>query len=186
MTEFPSSVEPSIVEPSIVQGIVMRRLRRERWQKYTMPKIRSRARKPAMEPSAMVRFALGVTPRLPVDEMLDDEEALDDEVLDDEEMLDDKEALDEEEALDDEDVVEDDVGTISVYLHRKSVEEIVIINGRMQTLEHLRSHNRVSAAQRILRAYVVYSPILWSTRRLGMAQSHLTLYQHCDQRGRPQ
>jgi hypothetical protein len=77
--------------------------------------------------------------------------------------------LDDEEVLD-EDVAKDDSAIISVYLHLRSVEEIGIIDERMQTLDRLRSH-MVPPAQRIPQSYVVYYPTPWSSRRHWMLQS---------------
>jgi len=153
--------------------------------------IRSRPRAPPREPPRVTeRFFLWTEPGSAevvvagetLDEgVLDEEEVLDEEVLDDEELLD--EVLDDEEVMD-EDVAEDKVGLISVYLYPKSVQEIGIINERTQTLERLRSQI-FPPAQRILRAYVVYSPTPWSSRRCGMVQSRLPLYfAHCDPVGR--
>ena len=154
--------------------------------------IRSRPRAPPREPPrAIERFCLWTAPGSTEvaiagdtlnEEVLDDEVLDDGEVLDDEKMLDD-EVLDDEEVLD-EDVAEDEAGLISVYLYPKSVEEIGIINERTQTLERLRSQN-FALAQRIIRAYVVYSSTPWSSRRHCMVQSRLTLYlAHCDHIGR--
>ena len=131
--------------------------------------------RPRAPPRAMERFFLWTAPGLT--EVVIAGERLDDEVLDDEGVLDDEEVVDE-------DVAEDEVGPISVYLYPKSVEEIGVINERTQTLDGLRSHI-FPPAQRILRAYVVYSPTPWSSRRLGTVQSRLTLYlAHYDQVGR--
>ena len=61
MNEFPSDGVPSMSQAD------KRRLRRERRRKHTMPKIRTRARTPETEPSAMVRFLLRMALESPGD-----------------------------------------------------------------------------------------------------------------------
>ena len=160
MTEFPPDGEPSMV-----QAVELRRLRCKMHQANTMPKITSRPRTPEMEATATEKLFWGTASVGGLEyagEALDEEEVLNDDEVLDEEVLDAEEVLGVEEVLD-EDVAEDESRFILVYLHPKSVQEIGIINERTQTLERLRTHI-VPHSQRILQAYVVYSPTPWSSR----------------------